>query len=245
MIYLFVASFALIIYGTLFPFIFQADANTSGIMAAFVHSVSVRPGGGDMISNIVLFLPFGFLGMQSLSARIPTLVRIVLVFALGAATSLGIEIAQYFMTMRNTSVYDLGLNSLSVVIGAVIGSANWQRLIASGTAHGVRPRSIFPLVMIAAWAAYRLFPYVPTIDFQHVKDAIKPLLAFTPLPPADVLRHFGMVLGLALLLHPCHAEPCRHPAAGRHTFNWRAQSIDALMNMDRFAVAGATVVTEF
>jgi hypothetical protein len=200
MIYLFIASFVLIIYGTLFPFSFQADANTGGILAAFIHSVSVRPGGGDLISNIVLFLPFGFLGMQALSPRIPAFMRVVLVFALGVATSLGIEIAQYYLTMRSTSVYDLGLNAISVLIGAIVGSADWQRLIAGGKVHGMRPRSIFPLVMIAAWAAYRFFPYVPTIDFQQVKDAIKPLLAITPLPLADVVRHFGMVLALGMLL---------------------------------------------
>ena len=199
MIYLFIASLVLIVYGTLFPFSFQADASAGGVVAAFMHSVSVRPGGGDVISNIVLFLPFGFLGMQALSARIPAFTRFVVVIGLGAATSLCIEIAQHYLPMRNTSVYDLGLNTVSVLIGTALGSANWQRWTAGGSLPGMRPRSLFPLVMIAAWAAYRFFPYVPTLDFQQVKDAIKPLLAFTP-PFADVIRHFGMALALALLL---------------------------------------------
>lgn len=95
--------------------------------------------------------------MQALSTRIPNVVRVLLVFALGVATSLGIEIAQHYMTMRNTSVYDLGLNAISVLIGTALGGADWQRLIAGGNVHGMRPRSVFPLVMIAAWAAYR-FP---------------------------------------------------------------------------------------
>ncbi|MFV0277586.1 MAG: VanZ family protein [Parahaliea sp.] len=198
--YLFLASFALIIYGTLFPFDFHADAGTGGILAAFVHSASLPPGPGDLLSNIVLFLPFGFFGVQALPARMSTLTRLVLVVALGVAGSLGIEIAQSFLAMRNTSVYDLGLNSLSVLIGALAGSVNWHRWIESGAVLGARPRSIFPLLMIAAWAAYRLFPYVPTIDVQQVKDALKPLLAMTPLPLADTVRHFGIVLALALLL---------------------------------------------
>jgi VanZ family protein len=200
MIYLFIASFVLVIYGTLFPFSFQADAHTGGIVAAFINSASVRPSGGDLISNIVLFLPFGFLGMQALPERIPKLVRYALVFGLGTATSLGIEISQYYTTMRTTSVYDLGLNAISVLIGAVAGGANWQRFVSGGATYGIRPRSIYPLAAVAAWAGYRLFPYVPTIDFQHVKDAIKPLLAITSVPITDVVRHFGMVLGLALLL---------------------------------------------
>jgi glycopeptide antibiotics resistance protein len=200
MSYLFLVSLLLVIYGTLFPFSFRADANTGGILADFVHSVSVRPGGGDMVSNIVLFLPFGFLGMQILLARMPKFVSILMVFVLGTATSLGIEIAQHFMTTRNTSVYDLGFNALSALIGALVGSVNWQQFITHGGGHGMRPRSIFPLIMVTAWAAYRLFPYVPTLDFQRVKDAIKPLLDFHSLPIADSVRHFGMVIGLALLL---------------------------------------------
>jgi len=222
MIYLFIASFVLVIYGTLFPFSFQPDAHTGGILAAFISSVSVRPGGGDLISNIVLFLPFGFLGMQALPTRMPKFVRYALVFGLGAATSVGIEISQYYTTMRTTSVYDLGVNAISVLIGAVVGGANWQRFVSGGAAHGVRPRSIFPLVVIAAWAGYRLFPYVPTIDFQHVKDAIKPLLAITSLPIADVVRHFGMVLGLALLL-----QAIMSPGRAKLALIWMALGVIA------------------
>lgn len=199
MIYLFVASFLLVIYGTLFPFSFQPDAHTGGVLATLINSLAVRPGRGDLVSNVVLFLPFGFFGMQALPARIPKFVRYALVFGFGTVTSLGIEITQYYTPSRTTSLYDLGWNSISALIGAAGGRFNWQRLI-SGGAEGVRPRSIFPLVAVAAWAGYRLFPYVPTIDLQHVKDAIKPLLAMTSVPMADVVRHFGMVLGLARLL---------------------------------------------
>jgi glycopeptide antibiotics resistance protein len=157
MVYLFIASFALVIYGTLFPFNFQADAHTGGLLQAFAESLFVRPGRGDLMSNVVLFLPFGFFGMQALPIRLPTVIKYILTFGLGAVVSLGIEIAQYYTLTRTTSLYDLGLNSISALVGAAGGRFDWQRLVG-GVVTGVRPRSIFPLIVIATWAGYRLFP---------------------------------------------------------------------------------------
>lgn len=199
MVYLFLASFGLVIYGTLYPFTFVADAHTGGLATAFAQSMFVRPGRGDVLSNIVLFLPFGFFGMQALPERLPRIVRYGLVFGFGVATSFGIECAQYYTPSRTTSLYDLGLNAISALVGAAGGRLNWQGLVGSG-AGGVRPRSIFPLFLIAAWLGYRLFPYVPTIDFQHIKDAIKPLLTIASTPYADIFRHFAFVLVLGRLL---------------------------------------------
>ncbi len=199
MIYLFFASFAVVMYGTLYPFTFLADAHTGGLVEAFLNSMFVRPGRGDILSNVILFLPFGFFGMQALSDRIPKFFRYALIFGLGAATSLGIECAQYYTPSRTTSLYDLGLNTISTLIGAAGGRINWQGLVGGGTG-GVRPRSIFPVFLVAAWLGYRLFPYVPTIDFQHVKDALKPLLAIESVPAVDVLRHFAACLVLGRLL---------------------------------------------
>lgn len=199
MTYLFLASLGLVLYGTLYPFTFVADAHSGGLLAAFANSMFVRPGRGDILSNIVLFLPFGFFGMQALPRRMPKLLRYALVFGLGIATSLAIECAQYYTPTRTTSLYDLALNSISALVGAAAGRFNWQGLVAGGT-DGVRPRSIFPLFLIAAWLGFRLFPYVPTIDLQHVKDALKPLLSIGSADPIDVLRHFAAFLVLGRLL---------------------------------------------
>ena len=177
----------------------QTDAHTGGIINMLLNSLANRPGRGDLISNVILFLPFGFFGMQMLPERIPKLIRYALVFGIGTATSVGIEAAQYYTPSRTTSLYDIALNAISALVGAAGGRINWQRLVSMG-GDGVRPLSIFPLVIIAAWGAYRLFPFVPTIDFQHVKDAIKPLLYITSAPIPDTVRHFGIVLALGRVL---------------------------------------------
>jgi hypothetical protein len=51
---------AVILYGSFYPFDFRIPANGIGPIGTFVASVSDRPGRGDFIANILLYLPFGF-----------------------------------------------------------------------------------------------------------------------------------------------------------------------------------------
>jgi VanZ family protein len=196
MFFLLILSAVAILYGTLFPLDF-GPAEADSIVAALEASLHVRPGRGDILSNVVLFLPFGFFGMQALT-RIPRFVRFILVVALGTALSFGIEWAQLYLASRTTSIYDLTLNSFGTFVAAIIGWVDWRNALAR-LQSSAKPAALFPLFLVAAWLGYRLFPYVPTIDLQHVKDAIKPLLA-PQMAPVDVFRHFVVVMVIGRLL---------------------------------------------
>ena len=65
--FLFGFTIALILYGTLYPFDFTAGAHAGGAISLLIESIKERLGYGDVLSNVVLFLPFGFFGMQCLS----------------------------------------------------------------------------------------------------------------------------------------------------------------------------------
>jgi hypothetical protein len=198
---LFVLTAVLILYGTLFPFSIVESAHVGDILPRFVESFGHRPGRGDALSNVVLFLPFGFFGMQALP-RIPRAARLVLVCILGGGLSFFIECTQTFITGRDTSVFDLLLNTFGTFAGACAGWADWNRRLAKGIGQATsshRPPSLFPLFMLGAWLGLRLFPYVPTLDLQHVKDAIKPLLTGA-IVPIDVLRYFVVCLVVGRLL---------------------------------------------
>jgi glycopeptide antibiotics resistance protein len=198
MVALFVLSALLVLYGTLYPFEIVHTAHLSDILPRFLQSLHQRPGRGDVLSNVILFLPFGFFGMQALLQRAPRIARLTIVCILGAALSFSIECMQTFVVGRYTSVFDLVLNSFGTFVGACAGWIDWNRRLADGI-KSHRPPSLFPVLLIGAWLAYRLFPYVPTIDFQHVKDAIKPLLT-GDIVPLDVLRHFIVCLVVGRLL---------------------------------------------
>ncbi|MSO77108.1 MAG: VanZ family protein [Alphaproteobacteria bacterium] len=188
-------SSGLILYGTLYPFDFAAGAHPGAMVSLLTASLNARPGRGDILSNVVLFLPFGFFAMQCLLPRAPRLARLLVVVMMGAALSLGIECAQAYLPSRVTSLYDLALNAHGALFGAVAGWIDWRGKLQAGG----RPPAILPLLLLGAWLGYRLFPYVPTIDFQHVRDALKPLLS-GELPLVDVLRHFAGTLVVGRLL---------------------------------------------
>ncbi len=198
MIALFALSALLVLYGTLYPFTIVHTAQLSDILPRFLESLHHRPGKGDLLSNVVLFLPFGFFGMQALLQRAPRIVRLIFVFVLGAVLSFSIECMQTFVVGRDTSVFDFTLNSFGTVAGACAGWIDWNQRFAGGVKNH-RPPSLFPILLIGAWLGFRFFPYVPTIDFQHVKDAIKPLLT-GDIAPIDVLRHCIVCLVIGRLL---------------------------------------------
>lgn len=200
MLPLFALATVLILYGTLFPFSIVDTAQASDILPRLLDSIGRLPGRGDALSNVVLFLPFGFFGMQALLPRLPRVARLVFVSLLGGALSFFIECTQTFIVGRDTSVFDLLLNTFGAFAGACAGWIDWNRRLGglrkSGSDH---PPALFPLLMLGAWLGLRLFPYVPTLDFQHVKDAIKPLLTGT-VALSDVLRYFALCLVVGRLL---------------------------------------------
>lgn len=198
MAFLLALTTALILYGTLYPFNFLAGAHPGDVVAVLTESLKVRPGRGDILSNVILFLPFGFFAMQAWLARAPRLLRLIVVVAAGALLSFGIEYAQTYLPQRTPSLYDIMLNTFGTFVGAVAGWADWRGTLAKARAAN-RPLVIFPLLLLAAWLGYRLFPYVPTIDLQHVKDALKPLMS-APLIATDVLRHLIVTLIIGRLL---------------------------------------------
>jgi glycopeptide antibiotics resistance protein len=196
--FLFGFAIALILYGTLYPFDFTAGAHAGGAIFLLIESIKERPGRGDVLSNVVLFLPFGFFGMQCLLPKIARPIRLIVVVILGGALSFTIECTQVYLPDRVTSIYDFILNTGGSGVGGLVGWMDWRGQLAK-LRSDARPPTLFPVLLGGAWLGYRLFPYVPTIDFQHVKDAIKPLL-YTPVIGIDVLRHFVVTLVVARLL---------------------------------------------
>lgn len=184
---IFFLSVLLIVYGTTYPFAIDPSAQWTDILPRFQQSLHQHLSRGDLLSNVVLYLPFGFFGMQSLAQRAPRMARMLLVCLLGAALSLSIECLQTFIVGRFPSVFDLVFNVAGTALGAGAGHVDWHKRLAVGP-QSHRPHSPFPAFLLVAWLATRLFPYVPTVDFQHVKDAIKPLLG-GPIAPAEVLRY--------------------------------------------------------
>jgi glycopeptide antibiotics resistance protein len=126
-----------IVYATMLPFDFTA---TGELIRSRVHRLWERPlrgsGGSwhDVYSNILLFMPWGFLLAIWRAGRSSSwLAAVAWALLSGACLSGFVEFVQVFAPERYTSFLDLATNTLGSVVGAVIGwpLSRWIWPIAS------------------------------------------------------------------------------------------------------------------
>jgi VanZ family protein len=169
----------LIVYGSLYPFSFKADATQGGVLALLRELSWARAGRGDRVSNVLLYLPLGFCLFLWLQSRFHRAAAIALAVALGAALSFIIEIAQVYVSARVPSLTDLTLNTLGTVLGAA-GGLTWHVLsrlmyLPPPPRTGKSARDPSAAILIVLWLAWRLAPFAPHIDLAKLKAALRPL----------------------------------------------------------------------
>jgi VanZ family protein len=125
----------------------------------------------DMIQNVLLFLPFGFLGWLALRS-----VRTVVL--LGFALSLGVELVQTLLESRIAATTDLCMNVLGTLLGA-----RTARRHAVALEQRVFPRmrelvahrpGLLPLGALAVGVASRaLAPFHATLDHRSLLEQLE------------------------------------------------------------------------
>ncbi|MBM4197380.1 MAG: VanZ family protein [Gammaproteobacteria bacterium] len=192
-------SVALILYGSLYPFDFSSSG-TVGLGEVFALK---RPSRGDLLANLLLYAPLGFCIASGYAWRSVSRPLESAAIA-GLALAMLVEGLQGYLPARVSSGTDVLLNGLSAVGGAAAGLA-WRL-------PGLRvpPRLTAPVGLVLLWLASRLSPFVPTIDWQKWKDAIKPLLLWQDFGWPSTLRYTVGWLTVALALRIAAAAPTRH-----------------------------------
>ena len=187
--FLLVLTCALILYGTLYPFDFGMQ--NGSVLTLLKMSVGSHVGLGDFIGNVILFLPFGFLAMQSVLTRAPRPIRLIFIVVAGAVFSSGIESSQSYLPGHVVSIYDIATNTTGTLLGAMFVWKDWRKPLRFRADN--YPSAVFPILLFCAWLGNRLFPFVPTIDVQNVKDALKPLF-FGGFSPLNALNRFVITM---------------------------------------------------
>ena len=163
----------LIAYGSIFPFNFSSEE--------FKHSyhqlLHIQMSGiGDVLGNILLFMPLGLLyalkySNQRLSSVKPLnnntfgLWLGVFVFAFV------LQLLQIALPERDQNILDVLFNLLGFLLGFIgLSALNVQAL-------NVKPKlQYLPVIIGLTYILSMLSPFVPSLDFQSFKDSIKPLL---------------------------------------------------------------------
>lgn len=167
----------LILYVSLYPFRFEPDGPS--MLAAVELLTWARASRGDMLNNVLLYMPLGFCVALIVEPRFGRAAAMGAALIAGAALSLSMELLQASIAPRVPSLTDLTLNAVGALAGTLGGSA-WHAFgsrIAPQGAPVNRARAVAVLI-VALWLVMRLWPLLPDASLGQLKRAVRPL--FTP-----------------------------------------------------------------
>jgi VanZ family protein len=180
----------LILYGSLYPFRF-AGLGELGLVE-LIGSLRFQPTSrGDAVANVLLYMPLGLCVVLACPVGWRRTTALAAAVILGSLLSVGVEALQVHTDGRVSSLTDVVINAAGAVVGGLGGLsylAIGTTLRIPGVAAG-RPAPV-PSGLIVLWLAFRLAPFVPTIDWQKYKDAVKPLFLEPQLDFLGTFRYF-------------------------------------------------------
>lgn len=177
-------------YGSLYPFRLVIGPGARAERLAEFWSSFELGSRGDILGNIVLFVPFGVLGMMALRNRG------VSVVALGTLFGFALQLGQVMIRGRIPALGDVLWNGIGTWLGTTVASLSMRRSFVEDKSL---PSPSFPMLLALLWVSYGLFPFVPALDWQGIKDSLKPLLLHPQLNFMDLLRNFSGWLVFAVL----------------------------------------------
>ena len=185
--YLAFAYIALIVYASLHPFSGWRDSGLSPFLfltAGWPRYWTLF----DLISNVLAYIPLGFLLAQSVMRRIGRWIALLLTTITGIALSFSIESVQSFLPSRVPSNVDLVCNGLGGFLGALVsvifGDILLDRFLAKRRYHiPLIHHAEYGLVLVGLWWLTQLSPETflfGTGDLRHLVDFPPTLLYDAP-----------------------------------------------------------------
>lgn len=197
-VYASLAATIFIVYGSLYPFAFHGGSLAAAVHTLFLsHHMHDQPFSG-LVANIALYIPLGLFCVAAQDGARPAWRQVLWATAMGTVLCVCIEITQFFDTGRITTLTDLYPNVAGTLFGALLALplTRWldQRVDINSPA-----RQIAALLLLS-FLAYRLFPYVPTLDLHSYWRAIKPVVIHPSVHGFDVASYAIIWAVVAALL---------------------------------------------
>ena len=191
----------LIIYGSVYPFELNLREPTPAELDAFLATLRWDGTRGDILGNIALFVPYGFLAAFLIGRGWRLAAWFVWFPVWTLFLAFGIQVLQLYMPSRAAALNDGLWNLLGTAIGFLPGLVMARIVTARGVDASRAAGALisFPMVMAGCWIGYRLAPYVPSIDLQSWKDSLKPLLLSPTLSGTSTIRSAAGWMAFAAL----------------------------------------------
>lgn len=177
---LWIAFIVLATLGSIYPFNFQPVELDALRISTFLQTCCRMLGRGDILGNVLLFVPVGFTGILARRPNISIISHLIFVCVVATSVALVLQFLQFYLPSRDENLQDVVWNLVGTGCGVALAS-----LIHVSTASSdgrTTNAAIVPLTLVGTWLIYRLIPFVPSLDFQLIKDSIKPVLSLQILP---------------------------------------------------------------
>jgi hypothetical protein len=192
----------LIAYGSLYPGNFSAPP--PGALRAFLTNITWFTSIGDLLGNIALFFPLGIAAVLFSSDRRHVGTQAGLALLLAFIFSLALQLAQVWLPSRTAALADVLSNMVGMVLGMIVASLVAKRADAGTPSLGYG--ELMPLSILALWLLTESLPLAPTLDWQKIKDALKPLLEFN-FDLSKSLMHAAGVVAAGTALTTFRSQP--------------------------------------
>jgi len=197
----------LISYGSLYPFHFSGDLLPSADFFSWLVDNSYRTTRADIVANILLFVPYGFVAIMAISNNQRKITLAFLLFFTGTVFALLLQYLQFYLPARVPATTDAWFNSLGILAGMLL--AHLLRQYSHN--HLPRESSVsmdwsqitIPLVLALLWVAWRLFPFIPLFSEKSIFAAVAPLMQQPELSFSTIIRDtIGWLVFFYLLTRP-------------------------------------------
>lgn len=140
----------------------------------------------DVIINLIIYIPFGFLlstvGKSTIGHHSNHSLVVIIATLVGATLCTGLEFFQTFLPNRVASLVDIALNTAGTMFGAsfafIIGKDTTfaKKLLQYKKDWFVeQPLTNLALTAVGFWALSQLTPLVPSPDIANLREGLKPI----------------------------------------------------------------------
>lgn len=197
----------LISYGSLYPFQFSGDLLPAADFFSWLTDNSYRTTRADIVANILLFVPYGFVTLLTVSNSRKQLLHGSLLLFAGTMLAFLLQYLQFYIPARVPTATDAWFNSLGIAVGMLVAHLLKQYSQHHLPVEMTKPvdwsQITIPLILALLWVAWRLFPFIPLISEKSILAAVAPLMRQPDLSFSIIIRDsIGWLVFFYLLTRP-------------------------------------------
>jgi VanZ family protein len=196
---------AVIVYGSLYPWDFHSTPLPGSPLWMLIHAwpkVIDRYIVQDVAVNIVIYVPLGLFGFLALRQNTRATTVVLVTVTIGLVLSCSMEMIQLFIPERECSAADAVCNVSGTAMGAGLGFLylRWLQRSAERGGSGSFLRLSSTVLLIYAWLAYQIFPFLPVPSRTRLTAKFDAVFAVHSVAPVEMFTSFVEWLVLAQLL---------------------------------------------